>query len=109
MVARQRSTSPNPIFNESWIAVVRVRAKSQLNGKRKIGAKFFPACLKAKRLARQLEFLSETKMRGHRTTPKSPKNSGPHTQTLLTKRNTEFGIGRVGDVLLRVKRSVGSR
>src|ERR1700736_4451303 len=96
MVVRRRSTSPRWIFSASWIGAARGKAKSRPNGRRKIVAKFFPESWRAKRSARRLECSFATKTRGRRITPRSQKNSDRRTQTLLTKGNTESGIGGGG-------------
>src|SRR5437763_2776206 len=109
MDARQRSTSLKRRFNASSIGVARVKAKSPHNAKRKIVVKFFPAFLKAKRSARRLEFLSATKIRDRRITPKWQRNFGRRMRTSPTKRNMEFEIGRAGDARLRAKPSGASQ
>src|SRR6266446_10874958 len=97
MVAHQRSRSRQPTFNASSTAADRVKAKLPPSGRRKIVAKFFPACSRARHYARRLAFLFAIKTRGRRITPRSQKNSGRRTLTSPTKRNTEFGIGRAGE------------
>src|SRR5437762_8475800 len=105
MVYHQKTRNHKPTFNASLIDTVTVKANSQSSGRRKIVAKFFLACSRARHSARRLAFLFAIKTRGRRITPRSQKNSGRRTLTSPTKRNTEFGIGRAGDALPRARRS----
>src|SRR6266581_292141 len=94
MVALPESKSRNLIFNESWTAVARAKANSRPSGKRKTGARFCPAFLKARRwgLLSQLQFGTETL--GLKITSRSQANFARHTPIILMRRNTEFETGR---------------
>src|SRR6267143_2187576 len=109
MAVRRRSASPRRTFNANSTGGVRVKARSRRNGRRKIVAKSFREFLKVKHSARRLEFSFGIKMRDRRITLRQKKNSGRRTPTSLTKRNTEFGIGRAGGALRRGKPSGASR
>src|SRR6266404_4514914 len=106
MVARPRSTSQKLRFSASWIDVDQVKAKSPHSEKKKIGAKFCPAFLKAKLSVHRSAFWFATKTLVQKIMLLSRKRFARHTPTSLTKRSTEFETGRAGDARLPVSNSV---
>src|SRR6266436_3236681 len=108
MVVRPGSKSRNLIFNESWTAVARVKANSRPSGKRKTGARFCPAFLKAGRSALRSQLRFGTETLGLKITPRSQANFARHTPIILMRRNTEFETGRAAVARLRAKRLDGS-
>src|SRR5437762_3906565 len=108
MVALLESKYRNLIFSESWTGAVRVKVNSRPNGKRKTGARFSPAFLKAGRsgLLSQLQFGTETL--GLKIISRSQANFARHTPIILMRRNTEFETGRAAVARPRAKRLDGS-
>src|SRR6266700_1518368 len=96
-------------FNESWIAVARVKANSLRNGRKKIVARFFPAYSKVKRLAHLLRFWCAIKTLGRRITWRSQENFGRHMPISLTRPNMEFATGRVAVARWRARPLAGSQ
>src|SRR6266496_5847907 len=80
-------------FNESWIAVARVKANSLRNGRKRIVARFFPVYSKAKRLGHLLRFWCAIKTLGRRITWRSEANFDRPMLISLTRPNMEFGTG----------------
>src|SRR5258705_4832368 len=109
MVVRHASKFPKRRFNESLIVVAPVKANLRLSAKRKTGANFCPAFLRAERSGRRSPFLFGTKTLDPKTTAKSRANFDRRMPITLTKPNTEFETGRAAVARLRVKRSVASR
>src|SRR5437588_11868754 len=105
MVVRRRLASPKGTFSVSSIAAVLARAESRRSERRKTAAKFSRAFLKAKRSARRLPFWCATKTRAQRIIPILQKRFDHRTPISLTKRSTEFEIGRAVGALLRAKQS----
>src|SRR6266496_748029 len=105
MVAPPESKSRNLTFNGNWTAVARVKANSRPSGKRKTGARFCPAFLKARRsgLLSQLQFGTETL--GLKIISRSQANFARHTPIILMRRNTEFETGRAAVARPRAKQS----
>src|ERR1700741_3447757 len=109
MVARRASKFPKRKFNETWIVVVRVKAKSVRNGKKKIDAKFYRAFSKEKRSGPRLPYLLGTKMLDRKTIAKSQSNFDHRMPITLTSPNTGSETGRAVAARLRVKRLVAWR
>src|SRR6266403_3382255 len=105
MAARRKSTSPKPIFNESWIGGVRVKANSRHSGKRKTVARFCPVFSKEKRSVLLSPLPIGTRMLGLKITARSQANFDPHTPIILMRPNKEPKPGRAAAELQRAKRS----
>src|SRR2546429_9119084 len=108
MGVRQTSTSPTRRFNEIWTVAARVKAKLRRNGKRKIGAKFFPASLQEKHSARLSLFWCATKTLGLKIMRKCKGHSGRHMPISHMRPNTEFETGRLAASRRRARRSYGA-
>src|ERR1044072_2851753 len=98
MVVRPTSNYLERKFKASWIGGVLATVRSRRSAKKQINARFLLASSREKHSARQLRFWCGTKTQGQRTTWRSRRNFGRHTPTSLTKRNMEFGTGKVEDV-----------
>src|SRR5205085_8812173 len=108
MVVRRRSTSLKSTFNESWIAVVRVKAKSRHSEERKTDARSSLAFSKGKRSALLSRLWFAIKMFALRITARLRGNSGRHTPISRMRPNTEFAIGRAVVGHLHAKRLAAS-
>src|SRR5439155_945599 len=84
-------------------------APARKSAKRKTGANFCPAFLKAEHSGRRSQFLLGTKTLDPKITAKSRANFDRRMPITLTRPNTESETGRGAVARLRVKRSVASR
>src|SRR5437667_9875825 len=105
MAAPPGSKSRNLTFNENWTGVVRVKANSRHSGKRKTGARFCPAFLKARRLGLLSQLPSGTETLGLKTTSRVQTNFGRHTPIMLMRRYTGSETGRAEVARRRPKRT----
>src|SRR6266478_8572553 len=107
MVVRQRSRSLKRISNVNWIGVVRVKAKSRRNERRRTDAKLSPAFSRDEHSGRRLRSSCATRTPERKTTQRSKKNFARHMPILVTRLNTESVTGRAAGARQRVRRLAG--